>query len=42
MSLFVPNDNNEMHIELLSKIASLLDNKYFEKKYAQQILQAML
>ena len=27
ISLFVPNDNNEMHVELLSSIASLLDNQ---------------
>jgi|TARA_B100001094_G_scaffold288633_1_gene304993 PTS system nitrogen regulatory IIA component len=32
MSLFVPNDNNEMHIELLSSIASLLDNQVFREK----------
>jgi PTS system nitrogen regulatory IIA component len=32
MSLFVPNDNNKMHIELLSKIASLLDNQVFREK----------
>ncbi len=32
MSLFVPNDNNEMHVELLSKIASLLDNQIFREK----------
>ena len=32
MSLFVPNDNSEMHIELLSKIASLLDNQIFREK----------
>ena len=32
MSLFVPNDNNEMHVELLSSIASLLDNQVFREK----------
>ena len=32
MSLFVPNDNNKMHIELLSKISSLLDNQVFREK----------
>ena len=32
MSLFVPNDNHEMHIELLSSIASLLDNQVFREK----------
>ena len=32
ISLFVPNDNNEMHIELLSSIASLLDNQVFREK----------
>ena len=32
MSLFVPHDNNEMHIELLSSIASLLDNQVFREK----------
>ena len=32
ISLFVPNDNNEMHVELLSKIASLLDNQIFREK----------
>ena len=32
MSLFVPNGNNKMHIELLSKIASLLDNQVFREK----------
>ena len=32
ISLFVPNDNNEMHVELLSSIASLLDNQVFREK----------
>ena len=32
MSLFVPNDNNKMHVELLSSIASLLDNQVFREK----------
>ena len=32
MSLFVPNDNNEMHVELLSSIASLLDDQVFREK----------
>ena len=32
MSLFVPNDNNKMHVELLSNIASLLDNQVFREK----------
>ena len=32
MSLFVPNDNNEMHVELLSSIASLLYNQVFREK----------
>ena len=32
MSLFVPNDNNEMHVQLLSSIASLLDNQVFREK----------
>ena len=32
MSLFVPDDNNEMHVELLSTIASLLDNQVFREK----------
>ena len=31
MSLFVPNDNNKMHVELLSSIASLLDNQVFRE-----------
>jgi nitrogen PTS system EIIA component len=32
MSLFVPNDNNKMHVELLSNIASLLDNQVLREK----------
>ena len=32
ISLFVPNDNNKMHVELLSNIASLLDNQVFREK----------
>ena len=32
ISLFVPNDNNEMHVELLSSIASLLDDQVFREK----------
>jgi PTS system nitrogen regulatory IIA component len=32
ISLFVPNDNNKMHVELLSSIASLLDNQVFREK----------
>jgi len=32
MSLFVPKDNNKMHVELLSSIASLLDNQVFREK----------
>ncbi len=32
MSLFIPNDNNEMHVELLSRIASLLDDQVFREK----------
>lgn len=32
MSLLVPNDENDVHIELLSSIASLLDNKVFREK----------
>ena len=32
MSLFIPNDNNKMHVELLSSIASLLDNQVFREK----------
>ena len=32
ISLFVPNDNNKMHVELLYNIASLLDNQVFREK----------
>ncbi len=32
ISLFVPNDNNKMHVELLSNIASLLDNQVLREK----------
>ena len=32
ISLLVPNDKNDIHVELLSYIASLLDNKIFREK----------
>ena len=32
ISLLVPDDNNDIHIEMLSYIASLLDNKVFREK----------
>ena len=32
ISLLVPNDKNDIHVELLSYIASLLDDKIFREK----------
>ncbi|MAR78554.1 MAG: PTS fructose transporter subunit IIA [Gammaproteobacteria bacterium] len=34
-SLLVPNEKNDLHIELLSEIASMLDNKIFREKMRQ-------
>ena len=32
ISLLAPNNENEMHIKILSKIAEMLDDKFFREK----------